>query len=62
MMVRKYEGYSLYNDRLLIFNKRIYVQPNDELRILILIEAHQEVYMAHMGVTNMRAYLNPLFF
>jgi hypothetical protein len=62
MMVRKYEGYSLDNDRLLIFNKRICVQPNDELRILILIEEHQEVYMAHMGVMNMRAYLNPLFF
>jgi hypothetical protein len=47
MMVRKYEGYSLDNDGLLRFNERIYLLPNDELRILILSEAHRAVYMAH---------------
>jgi hypothetical protein len=40
MMVPRYEGYSLDDDGLLRFNKRIYVPPNDELRILILSEAH----------------------
>jgi hypothetical protein len=44
------------------FNNRIYVSPSDELRSLILNEAHREVYMAHPGVMMMREYLNPLFF
>jgi hypothetical protein len=41
MMVPKFEGYSLDNNRLLIFNRGIYVPPNDELRNLILREAHK---------------------
>jgi hypothetical protein len=40
MMVPKFEGYSLDNDGLLRFSRRIYVLPNDELRSLILSEAH----------------------
>jgi hypothetical protein len=40
MMVLKYEGYSLDDDGLLIFNGIIYVLPNDELRSLILSEVH----------------------
>jgi hypothetical protein len=32
MMVPRYEGYSLDDEGLLIFNIRIYVSPNDELR------------------------------
>jgi hypothetical protein len=53
MMVPMYEGYSLENDGLLRFNRRIYVSPNDKLRSLILSEAHRAMYMAHSGVTNM---------
>jgi hypothetical protein len=30
--------------------------------MLILNEAHREFYMAHLGVTKMRADLKPLFF
>ena len=62
MMVPRYEGYSLDNDGLLRFRGRIYVPPNDELRMLILSKAHRAVYMPHPGVTKMRAYLKPLFF
>jgi hypothetical protein len=62
MMVPRYEGYSLDSDGLLRFRGRIYVPPNDELRMLILSEAHRAVYMAHPGVTKMRADLKPLFF
>jgi hypothetical protein len=62
MMVPKYEGYLLDNDGLLRFNGKIYVPPSDELRSLILSEAHRVVYMAHPGVTKMKAYLKPLFF
>jgi hypothetical protein len=38
---------TLQHDRLLRFRGRIYVPPNDELRSLILKEAHRAVYMAH---------------
>jgi hypothetical protein len=44
------------------YNNQIYVPPNDELRSLILNEAHRAVYMAHPGVTKMREDLKPLFF
>jgi hypothetical protein len=50
MMIPRYEGYSFYNDDILIYNSRLYVPPNDELRKLILNEAHRAVYMAHPGV------------
>ena len=62
MMVPRYKVYSLDSDGLLRFRGRIYVPPNDELRILILSEAHRAVYMAHPGVMKMRADLKPLFF
>jgi hypothetical protein len=61
MMVPKFEGVTMDNDGLLRFNNQIYVPPNDELRSLILNEAHRAVYMAHPGVTKMRANLKPLF-
>jgi hypothetical protein len=62
MMVPRYEGFTIDSDGLLRFKGRIYVPPNDELRMLIMSEAHRAVYMAHPGVTRMRADLKPLFF
>jgi hypothetical protein len=62
MIVPRYEGFSFDSEGLLRFISRIYVPPNDELRMLILSEAHRAVYMAHPGVTKMRADLKPLFF
>jgi hypothetical protein len=61
MMVPKFEGFTMDNDGLLKFKSRIYVPPNDELRSLILNEAHIEVYMAHPRVTKMREDLKTLF-
>jgi hypothetical protein len=61
-MVPRYEGFSFDSDGLLRFTIQIYVPPNDELRMLILSQAHREIYMAHPGVTKMRADLKPLFF
>ena len=61
-MVPQYEGFTFDSNGLLRFRGRIYVPPSDELRMLILSEAHREVYMAHPGVTKMRADLKPLFF
>ena len=62
VMVPRFEGFTFDDDGLLRFRGRIYVPPNDELRMLILREAHRAVYMAHPGVTKMRADLKPLFF
>jgi hypothetical protein len=62
MMIPRFEGYTLDNDGLMRYNNRICVPPNDELRKLILSEAHRAVYMAHPGVTKMKADLKPLFF
>jgi hypothetical protein len=62
MMVPRYEGFTFDSDGLLRFRGQIYIPPNEELRMLILSEAHRAVYMAHPGVTKMRADLKPLFF
>ena len=60
MMVPRFEGFTIDNGGLPRFKNQIYVPPNDELRSLILNEAHREVYMAHPGVTKMRGWtLNP---
>jgi hypothetical protein len=60
MLVQKFEGYE--NDGLMRYNNWIYVPHNDDLRSLILSEAHKAVHMAHPGVTKMRVDLKPLFF
>ena len=62
MRIPKYEEYSLNGDGLLRFWGRIYVPPNEDIRQLILNEAHRAIYMAHPGVKKMSAYLKPLFF
>jgi hypothetical protein len=62
MMVPRFEGFLFDSDGLLRFKNQIYILSNDELRMLILSEAHREVYMAHPGVTKMREDLKPLFF
>jgi hypothetical protein len=61
-MVPKFDGFTVDNNKLLIFKNQIYIPPNDELRSLILNEAHREVYMAHPGVMKMTVNLKPLFF
>ena len=58
----KYEGYVFEEDGFLRYNKRIYVPFNEEVRNLILSEAHRAVYMAHPGVKKMYADLKPLFY
>jgi hypothetical protein len=62
MMVLKFEGFTMDNDRSLRFKGRIYIPPNDGLRSLILNEAHRAMCMAHPGVTKMREDLKPLLF
>jgi hypothetical protein len=62
MMIPRYEGYSLDSDGILRYNGKIYVPPNDKLRMSILNEAHRAVYMDHPGVMKMKVDLKPLFF
>ena len=62
MMVPRFELFTLDEDELLRFKNQICVPPNNELRSLILNEAHRVVNMAHSGVMNMREDLNSLFF
>jgi hypothetical protein len=61
MMVLRFEGFTFDDDGLVRFKNQIYVPPNDEMRILIISEAHRALYMAHLGVTKMRADIKPLF-
>ena len=62
MMVPIFEGFSFDNDGLLSFKNWIYVPLNEELRSLILSEAHREVYVAHLRVSKMKVDLKTLFF
>jgi hypothetical protein len=62
MMVAQFEGFTLDNDGLLRFKNQIYVPMNNELKSLILNKYRREAYMIHLGVTDMRADLKPLFF
>ena len=58
----KWEEYTLENDGLLRYKGRIYVPEDDDLRNLIIKEAHQAPYDAHPGVQKMYADLKQLFF
>jgi hypothetical protein len=58
----KFEGFTFDDEGSLRFKNQIYIPLNDELRILILNEAHIALYMAHLGVMKMRANIKPLFF
>jgi hypothetical protein len=40
MIIPRYEGYYLDSDRVLMYNGNIFVREKDELRKLILNEAH----------------------
>jgi len=62
MRVPKYEECSLDNDGLLQFRGRIYVPQNEDIRQLILNEAHLTIYIAHPGVKKMSVDLKPLLF
>jgi hypothetical protein len=62
MLVPRFEGYILDKKGVMRYNNKISILPNDDLRSLILNEAHRAVYMAHPGVTKMRADLKPLFY
>jgi hypothetical protein len=54
MLVPKLEGYTLENDKMMMYNNYIYVPPSDKLRSFILSKARRAVYIAHPRVTKMR--------
>jgi hypothetical protein len=60
-MRSKCEGYTLENDGLFQFGGRMYVLENDDIRILVMEEAHRSPYFAHLGVNKMHVVLKLLF-
>lgn len=58
----RFSDYTLESDGLLRHSGRIYVPLQDELRTLILSEAHRVPYPAHPGVKKMHVDLKRLFF
>lgn len=58
----KSEEYTLEKDRLLRYKGRVYVPKDDDIQNLVIKEAHQAPYVAHLGVQKMYADLKQLFF
>jgi hypothetical protein len=50
---KRYEGYQLRDDNLLVYNKRLYVSDSTYLRQLILDEFHRRLYVGHPGYQKM---------
>ena len=58
----RYEGYSINSGGLLIFRGRTYIPEVDELRNLVLFEAHKGPYSTHPGVKKMNADLKQHYY
>ena len=56
------EGYSIDHGGLLRFQGRVYVPANEELRRLVLDEAHRAPYSTHPGVRKMLETLKKAFY
>ena len=48
-MEKKYEGYKLRDDSLLLYKNMMYVPNSTNLRHLILDEFHRRPYVGHLG-------------
>jgi hypothetical protein len=46
---KRYEGYPIRDDNLLMYNKMLYVPNSTNLRKLILNEFHRRPYVGHLG-------------
>lgn len=49
----RFEGYSVNSEGLLLFRGSVYVPELDDLRNLVMIEAHKVPYSAHQGAIPM---------
>ena len=58
----KTEGYSIDHEGLLRFQGRVYIPANEELRRLVLDEAHRAPYFVHPGVRKMLETLKKAFY
>jgi hypothetical protein len=58
----KYEGYNLETDGLLRYRGRMYIPENEDIRSIILKEAHRSLYYVHPGVMKMYVEMKKLFF
>jgi hypothetical protein len=50
---RKYEGYKLGDDNLLMYNNKLYVPSITKLRHLIMDNFHRRPYVGHPGYQKM---------
>ena len=57
-----FEGYSIDENGFLRFRGRVYIPNVEELRRLIMDEAHRAPYSAHPGVKKMHETLKREFF
>jgi hypothetical protein len=59
---KRYEGYQLRDDNLLMYNKRLYVPNSADLRQLIMDEFHRRPYVGHPGYQKMVTTVRKLYY
>jgi hypothetical protein len=59
---KRYKGYQLRDDNLLMYNKRLYVPDSADLRQLIMDEFHRRPYVGHPGYQKMVTTVRKLYY
>jgi hypothetical protein len=59
---KRYEGYQIRDDSLLLYNNRFYVPNSVDLRHLILDEFHRRPYVCHCGYHKMVTTVRQLYY
>jgi len=59
---RKYEGYHITFDELILYNNRLYVTNSTNLRHLIMGEFHRRPYVYHLGYQYMVTIVRKLYY
>jgi hypothetical protein len=59
---RKYEGYQLTIDNLLLYNNRLYVPESLDLKKLIMDDFHRRPYVDHHGYQKMGTIVRKLYY
>jgi hypothetical protein len=59
---RRYEGYHLATDELLLYNNRLYLPNSKDLRQLVMDEFHRRPYVSHPGYQKMITTIRNLYY
>jgi hypothetical protein len=59
---RKYEGYQLTIDNLLLYNNRLYVPESLDLKKLIMDDFHRRPYVGRFGYQKMVIVVRKLYY